>query len=453
MNNLIDPAVYMLLLFRTGEQPEKEAKALRDPWLSSPRLTFLDETVGQKAFHNAGRRDDGTDCRLDYCLAHDTHLLRLQVSRSGAQEAQVWAELTQRLKQAMDGVWTHPDYPRPWAVTWLYTSLLPVGADGNQAQSLVAGPEGPALDAWAAQNLDSTPFGWLGQGKGEEPNRGGAAACVRRLVLLTPQDRADAVRTYFLEPMTQGSARIELYLHKALHHARLYTESVGSAACPPPVKTVREDLEETRQSLETATQKVLAIHDLSRLRTQQVALQTIADKLMLFLMQKGRVDVLLNSLDTNLHMVREHLNLVQLKSFLYEHQVEQLGRQYEQMQTDLRYADATLRAVQPIQDIQRQVEGLRLERSSFLLGAAATVLTGVAVFNSFIDIWSQAVAGSGLSLPAPLWRVALGLTAAVSMPAAAYWAATRRWWRAAISFALVLASVAMAVASTVWTSP
>ena len=141
---------------------------------------------------------------------------------------------------------------------------------------------------------------------------------------------------------------------------------------------------------------------------------------------------------------------MKLEAPLYLSQVQRLERWAEQIRTDLRYAEATLRTVQTIQDIERGEETMRLERSSFLLGGAAALLAGVAIFNSFLDVWNLAVADSSLHLPSPLPRVVLGLAAAVGWPLAAYWAVERRWLRAALAFLFGLAAVGLAIAATAW---
>lgn len=453
MNSLVDPAMSVLLFFEAGERPEDEADALCQPWLHSPRLTLAEETVGSENRHYLGQRADGTHCRLDYCLVADTHLLRLVLIRPGAHTPVAWNELTGLLNEAAELVWSHADYPRPWAATRFHLGLLSPRAASQEAERLACAPEGPALDTRAAGHLDRTPFGWLGEASDQQAVLRGTPAHLRCLLLLTPEDRAAEVRAKFLGPMDQGPTRIELYLHKALHHARLYGEPVSSADRLLPAKSARDDLEGTRQALEAASQKALATLAASQVRLHRAALESVAGTLILFLTQKGRAEVLLNSLETNLHMVREHMDRVRLQSSLYERHVRRLERRCEQIRTDLRYAEATLSAVQTIQDIERGEEAMRLDRSSFLLSGAAAVLAGVAIFNSFIDIWGQTVAGTGLALPAPWLRVVLGLAAAVGAPFAAYWVAERRLGRAVLALAVVLAAVALAVVSTMWANP
>lgn len=461
MSDLVDPAISLLLLFRANEQPKQQADAICRPWLESRFLVLDEETVAPESRCVTGqKRADGTHCRLDYCLAaDDTHLLRLVLTRAGAHPAQAWAELTGLLNEAARRVWEEAGYPRPWAGTQSYLALLPDGTGPEEARRLALAEEGPALDARAADDLEGTPFGWLGKAGDQRLSPGGMPTFLRRLLVLVPEDRAAQVRKSFLEPMDQGLARIELYLHKALHHARLYAEPTlqADATAGGPARALagesrREQLEAARQVLEETSDRALKTLDFSQVHRERLELEAVTRELMLLLAQKGRVEILLNSLDINLRNVRQHLEYVKLESPLYLGDVRRLEGQREQIQADLRYADATVRAAQTIQDIQHGEEAMRLERSSFLLGGAAAVLAGVAIFDSFLDIWNLAVEKSAppVNLPSPLLRVALGLAAAVGGPAAAYWAVERRWLRAVAASLLVLLAVGLAIVSTMW---
>ena len=70
-------------------------------------------------------------------------------------------------------------------------------------------------------------------------------------------------------------------------------------------------------------------------------------------------------------------------------------------------------------------------------------------FNSFLDIWSLAVGGTGFSLPPPWLRMVLGFLAAVGWPLGAYWAIERRKVPAAVALGAGLLTVVLAVVTTV----
>jgi hypothetical protein len=85
-----------------------------------------------------------------------------------------------------------------------------------------------------------------------------------------------------------------------------------------------------------------------------------------------------------------------------------------------------LQSAYAFQEMQRGIENNRLQRASVMLGTAAALLAGITIFNSFLDIWSLTLEGSGWSLPPMGLRMGIGLLAGVSWPLATYWAIERR---------------------------
>jgi hypothetical protein len=254
MSSLHDPAVSLLLLFQAEERP---AGFLCRPWASHERLALALEGEATPAGRRyAGQTVDGTRCQLAWSQAHDTHLLRLTLSRPGARRPVEWAGLGQLLDKVAADVWQQPEYPRPWAATRLYHALLPAGAEKGPAWAGVAEAAGLGLEAEAAASADPTPYGWLWTAGAADVTIGQAVCWQRTLALLTPQERAGVSRERFLEPMTQGLTRMELYLHKGLHHARQFlgaeeqTHPGQSGKDTRPESSPRERLERARLKLE-----------------------------------------------------------------------------------------------------------------------------------------------------------------------------------------------------------
>jgi hypothetical protein len=244
------------------------------------------------------------------------------------------------------------------------------------------------------------------------------------------------VQTYFIDPLSQGLPRIELYSQKSLHHSR-------------QAEGVRSSLEAARQELQQSMLEAMETVDFSQLQQEQQELETISQRLMRFLTQKAAVDVLLNTLRNNRSALQDQLQCVRLQTPIYERVDEHLERTVEQLESDLRNARVVAESTTIFQDIQRGVESSRLERASFLMGASAGLLAGIFTFNSFLDIWSLALDGSGLTLP-PVWlRILLGFIAGVSLPLAATWIVARRKRHAALAIVIGLSTIVLAIITTI----
>jgi hypothetical protein len=408
----------------SGERPEQ-------PLVEALGLT--PEEDGAETRRYRGRREEG-NVHLSASLRHDTLLVRLALDLEGEQPASAWA----RLRRVWEKASARPggEGAAPWALTCLYHALLPRGvmpaADPQRFADLPFALPSEGLNA-----LEATPYGWfacLGQ-----PARGdgaGEGCHERTLLLLTPQERAEKVRHYFLDPLTQGLARIELHLQKALYHAG--QQPLASQALAQATLRLRQSM----------TQAVSTL-DFAHLYREFRELEEVSSLLMTFLNQKAHAEMLLHSLRINLQDLAEALDEVQFHPPSYEGKQKHLARQAEQLQSDLRYAEVVLQSAYAFQEMQRGIENNRLQRASLMLGTAAALLAGITIFNSFLDIWALILEGSGWLLP-PMWaRMAIGLLAGVSLPLAAYWAIERRRMMIAWSVLGGLSFV-LAILSTLW---
>lgn len=258
----------------------------------------------------------------------------------------------------------------------------------------------------------------------------------RTLVWLVPQERAERVEAVFLQPLSQGVARIELYLHKSLHHARQHD-------------AVRAALESARIELQDGMLFALRAVKFENVQREEPALEAISRKLMIFLAEKAQTEVLLNSLRSNLQSFNEHLERVKLDTLCYANEARLIQRSIEQLESDLANAQAVSESSYAFQDIQRSIESNRLERAGVLLGGAAAILAGLAIFNNFLDIWNLSVEKSGMTLPTPWLRALLGALAAVFWPLGAYQLVKRQWWRGGVSLLIGILSIVLAVIFTV----
>jgi hypothetical protein len=189
--------------------------------------------------------------------------------------------------------------------------------------------------------------------------------------------------------------------------------------------------------------------DFSRLHREQLELEAISRQLMRFQTQRAFAEVLLNSLKVNTRSFEEHLERVKLDSPSYDLEREILHRSIDQLETDLESARTVAESTYAFQELQRGVEASRFERASYLIGSTAGLLAGIAIFNSFLDIWSLALEGSELGLP-PAWlRILLGLVAGVSWPLAAYGLVERSRRTAFLWIAIGLGTVIAAFLSTI----
>jgi hypothetical protein len=402
--------------------------------LGLPEQLALTQQIEQPEFaFYQGLLEEEIHTDLAWCLAHDTHLLRLRFILPGVQPPDSWTRLESLMQRTLNSAWRRLENPLPWGASCLYLASLP--AKSAKGVSLLHFP--PLEQEAQEPNPDPTPYGWLWL-LAEKEQRFGVERAVwaRSQAMLVPEERFEKVHDYFLQPVTQGLARIELYLQKGKHHARQQ-------------QLARERLERARQLLQDNMSQALTTSDFGQLDQEQKEVGQISKYLMRFLTQVATMEVLLNSLKTNRQALHEHLERVKLDSTLYRKEEQVLERHIEQLSTDLHNARTVLDSTYAFQDIQRGVETTRLERASFMMGAAAALLAGVAIFNSFLDIWNLALEGSGLLRPPSWLRILLGFTAGVSLPLTAAWFVEKRTRRAVISVSVGVLSVAAAVLATV----
>jgi hypothetical protein len=437
MAELYEPCVTALFLISQREA-QKPGKRL-------PYLTFED-TAGPDLRSEVGadgcRRSiwpaaNGETTRLDWSLAHDTHILRLSLSRSGPQPASSWSDLNRGLEEILNSVHSSSDQPLPWAATRVFTAQAARAAKTEELQGLiaqlsrvVAGPVPPGA-------AEPTPFGWCWSLGAKELSIGADHRLWQRwLAWVVPQERAERVEAVFLQPLNQGLARIELYLHKSLHHARQHD-------------AVRAALENARVELQEGMLVALRTVSFKDIQREEPELEKISRKLMIFLAEKTQTEVLLNSLRSNQKSYLEHLERVRLETPSYASQAALIQRGIEQLESDLANAQAVAESSYTFQDIQRSIESNRIERAGVLLGGAAAILAGLAIFNNFLDIWNLSVEKSSMILPDPWLRALLGALAAVFWPLGAYQLVQRKWWRGGISLLIGVLSIILAVVFTV----
>ncbi len=190
--------------------------------------------------------------------------------------------------------------------------------------------------------------------------------------------------------------------------------------------------------------------DFSQIQAEPVLMEEMSRQLMRFLTQKAAVEILLNSMRTNLTLFQEHLERMKLNTASYQQESHRMTRQIEQLETDLQNAAVVQDSATAIQDIQRGAEGSRFERASYMLGYTAALLAGISLFNSFLDIWSLVVENSAFTLPPAGLRIALSLLASVAIPLAATWIITRRKLHALIASLISLVTIIAMVLVTLF---
>lgn len=431
MSALQTPGLSLLFLFR-ARQPMREHP--ETPLVKHLGLEPESVSGAERGYH--GVLEGELKCRLRALLAHDTHVVRCDLTLEHTlPPAEAWEELTRRGNTLLN-LYAAGGEMLPWAATWLYHAFLPAKTVPEDVPDVFANlgtsqsPSGPALEA--------TPYGWLALlGMSERSLTSEAVCRERRLLLLVPAERAEKVRRYFLDPLTQGWARIERHLHKAAHHARLQQE-IGQA--------LREEILRLREQMSIAASTM----DFADIYRESRELEQVSTALMTFLNQKAHAEMVLQSLRINLQDLTIALEEVKLTTPLYEQEKERLTRHIEQLQSDLDYARVTTESTYAFQEMQRGIENNRLQRASLMLASASALLAGVAIFNSFLDIWALILADSAWHLPPIGLRMALGLLAGISLPASAYMLIERRYRALVLWGCLAILSVVMAVLSTIW---
>ncbi len=431
MSALQAPGMSLLLLFRARQPTREHPEA---PLVKHFGLESESTSGAERGYH--GVLEDGLNCRLRALLAHDTHVVRCDLTLERTlPPAEAWEELT-RHGNAIVNLYVTGGELLPWGATWLYHAILPPGMVPDATPDAFA-------NLWASESpsglaLEATPYGWLTLlGMSERPLTSEAVCRERQMLLLVPAERAEKVSRYFLHPLMQGWARIERHLHKAEHHVSLQQE-VSQA--------LRQDILRLREQMSTAASTM----DFADIYRESRELEQVSTALMTFLNQKAHAEMVLQSLRINLYDFTLALEEVKLATPLYEQEKEQLIQHIKQLESDLDYARVTTESTYAFQEMQRGIENNRLQRASLMLATASALLAGIAIFNSFLDIWALILADSAWHLPPIGLRMAMGLLAGISLPAAAYMLIERRYRVLAFWGCLAILSVIMAVLSTIW---
>lgn len=429
MDGLLNPSLTVWLFFSARHLLEERPE---QPLVEALGLT--PEEAGAETRRYRGRTEEA-NVHLSAVLHHDTLLVRLALNLEGEQPASAWTRLRRAWEEASVHPW--PEGAAPWALTCLYHALLPRGVtpDGDPQRfadlPFALPPEGGSA-------LETTPYGWFAcLGQAAQGDGAGEGCHERTLLLLTPQERAEKVGYYFLEPFTQGLTRIELHLQKALYHA--WQQPAASQALGRATLRLRQSMSQAVSTL-----------DFAHLYREFRELEEVSSLLMTFLNQKAHAEMLLHSLRINLQGMAEALDEVQFHPPSYDGEQKRLTRQAEQLESDLRYAETALQSAYAFQEMQRGIENNRLQRASLMLSTAAALLAGITIFNSFLDIWALILQDSTWLLPPMGVRMAIGLLAGVSLPLATYWVIERRRAMAILWGVLGLLSFALAVFSTLW---
>ncbi|GAB4505358.1 MAG: hypothetical protein Fur0043_23530 [Anaerolineales bacterium] len=427
-NTLESPCLSLLLLFR-----EPQANNGNPTSLLVRHLNLTAETGEQEEQAYRGVLEETILCQVRARLAHDTLVLRCDLALEGGNSIPTgWERLTPHAEALLDHL-AENSATAPWAATWLYHAVLPPGRTPDSAPDWLS-----AFSLPVAPALETTPYGWFAVLSDDGRARpGGIGWRERRLLLLVPQERLDRVARYFLHPLTQGWARIERHLHKALHHARLQQEI--SHALAQGILRLRAEMSAAVSTM-----------DFANLYRESQELEQVSVALMALLNQKAHAEMVLQSLRINLHDFSLALEEVKLSTPAYERERQRLSQCIEQLQSDLEYARVTTESTYAFQEMQRGIENNRLQRASLMLGTAAALLAGITIFNSFLDIWALILQDSAWVLPPMGVRMAIGLLAGVSLPLATYWVIERRRAMAVLWGVLGLFSFALAVFSTLW---
>ena len=403
MQALLSPSltVYLFFLERhlTDQLAEREL-------VNALRLTLAKEFDEGRCYE--GRIGEDLAARLRTRQAHDTLVIRLDLTLSGEHPVSDWARLSQVWEETFARQDGEASAPSLWGVTLLYHAFLPRGVT---PQTL---PPPLELSSNWATHLEATPYGWLFVlGRDNQTLPSGASRRVNRYLLLIPAERAEKVMQVFLEPLTQGLVRIELYYQKAIYHALQQSLAGQALGC-------------ATLSLRQSMSQAVSTPDFSNLYHEFRELEEISKLLMTVLNQKAHAEMLLQSLRVNQRNFEEALKEMQFHPAIYESERSRLTRHAEQLANDLHYTETMLQSAYAFQEMQRGIENNRLQRASVMLGIAAALPAGITIFNSFLDIWALILEGSGWSLPPIELRMGIGALVGVSWPLATYWAIERR---------------------------
>lgn len=432
---LNQPSLISLLFYSENSLPKVPEE--RPDQLLAKRLMLQKDYNPSGINCYRGALNGDVSILMESCLAHDTLMLRFCLSLTDSQIMDFWGVLGQTWGMIDHDHLSELSEMRPWGLTRLFTAGVAGRSSGpglvDQQEKLAA-----VLGVMPSSKVpDSTPYGWFWMLKEDWDGLAEAPGYWQRdFLLLTPEDRSEKVDSYFTQPLASGFSRIELYLQKSKHQARQY-------------EVVRLRLNQAMLTLQNEMNSLLGGLDFSKIYREPVELERISQYLMRFLAQKAAVEITLNSLRSNFVDLQEHLELVKLNNPFYEDEKIKISRQIEQIECDLQNAQVIQDSTYALQDIQRAAEGSRFEHASYLLGVTASLLAGISLFNSFLDIWSLTLENSGWQMPASWLRILLSLLASIAIPMAAIYLIGRKKKGALITILISLLSIASMVLSTI----
>jgi|GEM_PF-2286845 len=368
---------------------------------------------------------------------HDTLILQATATSLGEENDSHWKAISSAIDQITQRIGTEGKEQYPWAVSRLFYASVPAGVTGNALFDAVTPLFNENNVPTATKKPETTPFGWLWTlNDGFMQLSHTRKIWQRDLLLVIPDDRVQKVKQYFVDNLHQGFSRIELYLQKCKHLARQH-------------ESIQGELSRAITMLQQEMLEHLVTSDFSQIHTEPVLMEHMSRQLMRFLTQKAAVEILLNSLRSNLNLYTEHLERIKLDTPTYAIEKARVARQVEQIESDLHNASVIQDSAYAVQDIQRGAEASRFERASYLLGGTAALLAGISLFNSFLEIWSLALENSSWMMPAGWVRIFLSLLASISIPLAATWFISRKKLHALVSTLISLAAITAMVLTTI----
>jgi len=430
---LSNPTLLTLFFFSEHDLPRSKEQYPEAKLARTLGVTLEAQQPGISSCH--GKLAQEVEAVVTACMAHDTDITSLKICIPGEGSPTSWQRLLEAEENVVKDLVSGSDH-KPWAVSRIFCAEVTGSSPSRVLADHFRSLANLLKVESTADRPDSTPFGWLWTVAERVPAPDEHPGIARRdLLLLIPVDRAANVYPVFIDPMRQGLSRIELYLQKCQHHARQH-------------EIVRNQLSRAMQTLQQSMVSQLGDIDFSQIQKEPVALEQISQHLMRFMAQKAALELLTNSLRSNLSALTEHLARVRLETPSYTLEKEKMRRQIEQMESDLTNAAVIQESTTSFQDIQRSAESNRFERASYLLGGTAALLAGISLFNSLLDIWSLSLENSGWDLPASWLRILLSLAASVAIPLAATWFIARKKKPAIICLVISLAALAGMLLST-----
>lgn len=396
----------------------------------SQLLPELEQTFNLKPLTEAGWQgitEEGLPITCQACATHDTLILQAQLSLT-ADEGMDWDSLVTSADWVTKWMTNKEREFKPWSITRLHYCSVPSGVAGKDLSAIASliSRENPSTTP------ESTPYGWLWLLNEGTPSE----SWQRDMLLVIPEDRFPKVKPVFIDPTQGGFTRIELYLQKCKHLTRQH-------------ESIRVSLSTALTALQQEMLEHLVTSSFNQIQTEPVLMETISMQLMRFLTQKAAVEILHNSMQTNLKLLGEHLDRSKLETPLYTRERDRISRQIEQIESDLQNAGVIEESVSAVQEIQRSAEASRFERASYLLGYTAALLAGISLFNSFLDIWSLVLENSPWVMPAAWIRILLSGVASIAIPLAATWLIARKKWPALIATMVSMSAVLCMVLSTI----